>query len=400
MQGQKYLGAPVIIGLITALSMVGPLSTDMYLPALSDIVSFFGTTEALMNITLYGFFFMQAIGILILGPVSDKFGRKYLLLGSVAVYTIASFLASLALNIGWFITFRCIQGLAAGGFIVISTALIKDCFRDVKVRGRVLTLTVFFGVIGPVIAPILGAWLIEAINWQFTLVFPGIFAFICFVITVFLSEPLSPEEKITEKIGAVLLRMPRLCKNKPFALFLLAMSLLSAPFMCYIAVSSYIYVDGFGLSGTVFSYILAGNALAATFLMLILQRGAGVFGQRRLGLIAIGLTLLTAVLLLTVGPVHPAVCILSILPVCVGAFTARPYAIGILMQQYAGDTGSVSSLFNFGAMMFSCIGMFCGTLPWPTHIFALGATAAIFGVLALLVWIVLKTGGMKLKGLD
>jgi hypothetical protein len=219
-------------------------------------------------------------------------------------------------------------------------------------------------------------------------------------LALFLTEPLSDSEKLTEPVASVLMRMPKLCRNKAFALFLAAMSLLSAPFMCYIAVSSYIFVDGFGLSGTIYSYILAGNALTATLFMLILQRAGGIIGQRRLGPVVICLTILTGVLLLTVGSTSPWLCILCILPACVGTFTARPYAIGILMQQFSGDTGSVSSLFNFGVMMFSCLGMFCGTLPWPTHIFGLGAIAASAGGLALLTWIILAAHGMKLKGME
>ncbi|HJJ47667.1 MAG TPA: MFS transporter [Methanocorpusculum sp.] len=400
MDGQKYLNAPAVITLITALSIIGPLSTDMYLPALSEIVAFFGTTEAFLNITLYGFLFTQALGVLFIGPVSDKFGRKYLLLGSIAVYIISSVLCAAAPDIFWFIVLRCIQGISTGGLIVIATALIKDCFRDIKVRGRVLTLTVFFGVVGPIAAPILGAWIIHTINWQSTLIFPAFLMIVCIIGVLFLTEPLGKEERLTDSISASLLRLPKLCKNRVFTLFLIAMGLPSMALLCYVAISSYIFVDGFGISGTLYSFVLAGNALLATLAMLVLQRFVASVKMRRYGLVLLVFTILSGILLLLFGEAGPLACMFCIFPMCVGAFAARPYALGILLQQYAGDTGSVSSLFNFTVMIFCCIGMFCGTLPWPTHIFGLGCMAVISGGLGVIVWALLRAGGMKLKGMD
>lgn len=398
MQGQKYLSSPVIILLITALSIICPISTDMYLPALSEIVSYFGTTESVLNVTLYGFFFMQAIGILFLGPLSDKFGRKYLLLAAIAVYSAASVFCSLASSIEWFIILRCIQGFSAGGLVVISTALIKDCFRDEKVRSRVLTLTVFFGVIGPVVAPILGAWIIQTVSWQFTLSLPAFLTILCLIIAFFLTEPLAAEEKLNESVFHVLGHLARLFRHRPFTLFLLSMGVLSLSFMAYIAVSSYIFVDDFGIPGMMYSIFMAGNAILATLGMLIVQKITPRIGIRAIGLFLIVLVMVSGVLLLTAGGLHAGICIACILPCSIAVFSSRPYALNILLQQYDGDTGSVSSLFNFVVMIFSCVGMFLGALPWATHLFGLGCTMLIGGLTALVFWVLFRAGGMKLKG--
>lgn len=130
----RFLPASLIIFIITLLSIIGPFSTDMYLPGLPEIVKYFNTTEAILNATLYGFVFTQALGILLLGPISDKYGRKPVLLGSIVVYIISSVLCGVCPNIAAFIICRLIQGFAAGGLMVISTALIKDCFQEKNQR--------------------------------------------------------------------------------------------------------------------------------------------------------------------------------------------------------------------------------------------------------------------------
>ena len=156
MNPQKYLTKQVLIILIVILSIVAPFSTDMYLPGLPIIVEYFGTTDAILNMTLYGFMMFMAVGILILGPISDKYGRKPILLISLIAYTIISTLCAFSPNIWAFILLRILQGIAAGGMLVISTALIKDCF-EASIRDRILTLTVVMGVVGPLLSPIVGA---------------------------------------------------------------------------------------------------------------------------------------------------------------------------------------------------------------------------------------------------
>jgi len=218
---QRYLPPWVIIALIIILSVIGPCSTDMYLPGLMEIVEYFDTTDAILNITLYGFLFAQALGILFLGAISDKYGRKPILIVSIIVYIISSVLCGFVPNITLFIILRLIQGTASGGLVVIATALVKDCFEE-NVRQKVLTLTLAFSVIGPLFAPIIGAFLIEYVSWQSTLVFPGLITIAALIISLFLCESLPKNEKYTGSVMGVLMRLPALCKHRNFTLFLIA----------------------------------------------------------------------------------------------------------------------------------------------------------------------------------
>ena len=398
MNPQKYLPQWVIILLIVILSTIPPFSTDMFLPALPEMVQSFGTTEAVLNITLYGFMFFQAVFMLLLGPISDKYGRKPILTVSIIIYIITSLLASVAPTIETFILCRMIQGAASGGMMVISIALIKDCFEE-KIRNTVLTLTVVLGVVGPVASPILGAYIIEAINWQSTLAFPGLLTIICLIITLLFSESLPAEEKLTGNLPSVYKRMAGVCRHKSFMTFLFAMGIFSLPFMAYLAVSSYIFVEGFGIAGTTYSYMLAVNAILGTLGMLLLQRLTKGRSNKTMGVIVIIFAFVSSFILLGAGHLNAAVCFIGTTFMVISAFAARPYALGILMSQFDGDTGSVSSVFNFTLVFIGCLGMAAGTLPWPTYITGLGTCCLFAGVLGALLMYATVKAKVPLKGL-
>lgn len=398
MNPQKYLPAWAIVLLIVILTTIPPFSTDMYLPALPEMVAYFGTTEAVLNITLYGFMFFQAVSMLLLGPISDKYGRKPILAISIIIYIITSLLASVAPTIETFILCRMIQGAASGGMMVISIALIKDCFEE-KIRNTVLTLTVVLGVVGPVASPILGAYIIEAINWQSTLAFPGLLTIICLIITLLFSESLPAEEKLTGNLPSVYKRMAGVCRHKSFMTFLFAMGVFSLPFMAYLAVSSYIFVEGFGIAGTTYSYMLAVNAILGTLGMLLLQRLTKGGSNKTMGVIVIIFAFVSSFILLSVGHLNAAVCFIGTTFMVISAFAARPYALAILMNQFDGDTGSVSSAFNFTMVFIGCLGMAAGTLPWPTYIIGLGTCCLFAGVLGALLMYATVKAKVPLKGL-
>ena len=398
MNPQKYLPSWVIILLIVILSTIPPFSTDMFLPALPDMVKYFHTTEAVLNITLYGFMFFQAVSMLILGPISDKYGRKPILTVSIIIYIITSLLASVAPTIETFILCRMIQGASSGGMMVISIALIKDCFEE-RIRNTVLTLTVVLGVVGPVASPILGAYIIEAINWQSTLAFPGLLTIICLIITLLFSESLPAEEKLTGNLPSVYKRMAGVCRHKSFMTFLFAMGIFSLPFMAYLAVSSYIFVEGFGIAGTTYSYMLAVNAILGTLGMLLLQRLTKGRSNKTMGVIVIIFAFVSSFILLGAGHLNAAVCFIGTTFMVISAFAARPYALGILMSQFDGDTGSVSSVFNFTLVFIGCLGMATGTLPWPTYITGLGTCCLFAGVLGALLMYATVKAKVPLKGL-
>lgn len=395
---QRYLPPWLIIALIIILSIIGPLSTDMYLPGLMMIVEEFATTEAILNITLYGFLFTQSLAILVLGPASDKYGRKPVLLASIVVYIVSSLLCGMAGTIELFIALRLIQGAATGGLMVIATALIKDCFAE-AVRNRVLTMTMVFTIIGPLLAPIIGAQMIEYISWQSTLIAPGFVTVPALIIALFLCESRPEEDRLTGSIPQVIGHMFTLCRHRGFTLFLVSMGILTLPFMTYLAISSYIYTGTFGTTSTTYSLILAANIVIGTAGMLVLQLVGKKAGMRTEGRIILGLVLLSGILMVLFGHTGPLACLLCFTPCAIGVITARPYGLNVLLQEFEHDTGSVSALFNFSLMFLGCIGMILGTLPWSSYISGLAVCILLGAGIGIAAWLLLRASGMKLKGL-
>ena len=197
MEGKNVgrLGPGAFLALIVVLAAFPPMSTDMYLPALPVMVDELGTTEAVMNMTLYGFMFSMAVSILILGPVSDKFGRKKVLVCALAEYCITTLLCSLAQGVGELIALRVLQAVGSGAAMTVSTAYVKDVYSG-ALRVRMLNVVAVIGVLGPLLAPIVGAGLISVWGWRSTFVAPVFVGIAAFIMVLMTDETLPPSERV------------------------------------------------------------------------------------------------------------------------------------------------------------------------------------------------------------
>ena len=157
---QPRLGKKGMIALITMCNVMAPMSTDMYMPALPEMKGYFNTTEGIMNLTLVGFFFIFAIGMLIFGSVSDRFGRKPTLVFGILLYVAGCLGCTASMSVLFLIIARMIQALGAGCMVSVSTAIVKDQFSG-AVQGTVLATSQVFGVLGPVLSPVIGAFVYQ-----------------------------------------------------------------------------------------------------------------------------------------------------------------------------------------------------------------------------------------------
>jgi len=137
---QRRLKKGGLIFLISILAMIPPLATDLYMPALPEMVIQFHTTTSMTSLTMTIFFVFMAIGTLVLGPVSDKYGRKPVLVWSTVLTLVCSVTCAFSPSIEFLIVVRAVQAFGAGGMIAMGSALIKDCFSGPEM-GKVLSLT-------------------------------------------------------------------------------------------------------------------------------------------------------------------------------------------------------------------------------------------------------------------
>lgn len=151
--------------LLALLGMLGPFSIDTYIPAFAGIADSLGATPVQMQQTLSAYLFGFAIMNLFHGALADSFGRRPVILASVAAFTIASAGCALAHHIGPLVFWRAVQGMAAGGGIVVSRAVIRDMFPPADAQRVMSQVTIYFGV-APAVAPMIGGFLFVHTNWH------------------------------------------------------------------------------------------------------------------------------------------------------------------------------------------------------------------------------------------
>lgn len=396
---QSRLPPGVFLALIIMLCIFAPISTDMYLPALSIMVDELGTDEVMMNMTLYGYMFPLAISMLVMGPLSDKYGRKWLLVGCLAEYIMAFLAAAFVADIYSLIFLRVMQAIGSGGILTISTAFIKDSYYGPAMT-RVLRINAIIGVAGPVVAPILGSFLIDAYGWRFTFLAPAAFATICLALSLFIDETLPDEERVTGGLGMMVRGMRTIASNRVFMFFMVMICMMNMPFMGYLSVSSYIYEGTFGFTGTQYSLMLASAIIGGMLISVLLGKLTANIVNRRVIPLYLCMGLAGSLMLLTVSHLSPYLFLAAFILILGASTTVRPWGMGVLMRSHPGDSGTLSSMINAMFFIVGTAGMMCATLPWPTYIIGLGCIGMIgCSVYFALMVIVMRSHG-SIKQLD
>lgn len=391
---QKYLKNSGLIALITILSMIPPLSTDLYMPALPEMTAYFKTSSTLMSSTMTIFFIFMAIGILILGPMSDKYGRKPILIASISISLIFSGLCAISPTITFLIIARAASAVGAGGMVAIATALIKDSFEG-KSMSQVLSVTQAFGLLAPMLAPLLGALILSIFDWKMTFIALAILTGISLIGALLLQETLPRHERTQASTIQSILGLGKIARNRHFTSVLMVGALIAAPYMAYLAIASYIYIDGFGVSETTFSIYFAINSAAAILGPVIYMKfGAG--SVKKAINIGIIVSIISAVLILTVGHAGPIIFLLSYVIYSIVSTYFRPMISDLLLSATETDVGAASSVMNFGFTVVGSIGMTVGSLAWSSYTSGLAITMLIFISFTTLAWLyLLKAKSIK-----
>ena len=398
MKQTKQLPKPALIALIVLLSMAPPLATDLFLPAVPSMPEFFDTTASVVNFALVGFFFFMAVGMLVIGPMSDKFGRKPLIMISLVAFIVFACLCAMAPNIYLLIASRVVQGFAGGGMVALGTALVKDCFEG-KTRERALVVVMAIGVLAPMLAPVLGAVILQFASWRGTFVGMAVVAVFAVPFALRMVEPLAPEDRITEGIAHSLGRLIVVGKNKAFILLLLIVALHGAPFMTYISAVSYVYIDFFNLSAVQYSLFFAANAALSAVGAFLVEPIQKIMPKRQALLVCIALTVVSGVLIIAVGRMSPWVFLVTFGLNTLGGGVVRPIATVVLLDQQEKDTGSASALINFIITVLGSGGMLLAMAPWTDYVVGIGIAVFACCGIALLGLIALLRSSIQVKGL-
>lgn len=395
---QYKLGRKGLIFLIFLLNMTGPMSTDLYLSAFPTLLKEFNTTSNILNYTLVGFFISFAIGMLFIGPLSDKIGRKPVLLSGIFIYGLSSLFCSFSTSVEMLIFFRVTQAIGAGGMIAVSTAMVKDSFTD-EDRPGIIALLQMLGAFAPTVAPLIGAQILKYYSWQVTFDVLAASALFSFIISLFVTETLDKKDRLKGNIFTSVLSLKDILINKPFITFLLSMYGMSLIYMSFLAISSYIYIEWFNLSETEYSLFFAVNSI-------ILLVGPNVYLLVRKHLlpnqivqITFATVLIAGFLILTIGKISPYLFLLSFAPITFSNGFLRSFSSNILLGQKEMNSGGVSSVMNFSGTALGAIGMMLGTLGWTNYVQGLGWITFIGVSFSITLWIIFLKKGYKLHGM-
>jgi drug resistance transporter, Bcr/CflA subfamily len=383
---QKYLGNRGLIALIALLSAFVPLSTDMYLPALPGMGAYFGVSSGLTNLTLILFFVIFSFGMLVWGPLSDKYGRRPILLFGLVLYIAASMACAAAWGIWLLIIFRCLQAAGGSAASAVATAMVKDVYAGRR-QESVLAVVQSMVVISPAVAPVLGAFMLPYTSWRGLFVVLGLIGAVSLIGALLLTETIP--EKSTRSIGQSLRRIGTVVKNPGFAALLLVFSLVSTASLAFIADSSYIYEDSFGLSQQWYSFYFAFNALAliaGPFLYLRLSRSF----SRHAIIVAYFVTMIAGgALIFILGELGPLVFAIVLFPASLMSACVRPPGAYLMLAQQNEDTGSAAALVNCAGLLFGSAGMVLVSMDAESLVHGLGMIYVAIGLVCLAGWLLI-----------
>lgn len=385
---QPRLGSAGLLCLLVAASLITPLSLDMYTPAVPGMASYFDTDVSLVNMTLVGYYAFFALGMLVFGPLSDKHGRRPVLLAGVSLYSAAAAACALAPSIEALIGARIAQALGAGAISAVCTAVVKDSFQA-RFREKVLSLIQVLFVVGPATAPVIGAGVLAVADWRATFWILAVVGGACLAMTLLFEETLKKADRIEGGFGHTMAQLVVVGKNPGFMSFLLLTSLFEVPFMGYIAVGSYVYVDFFSVGELGYSLFFAVGALIMAigpFVWIAASKRVSVI---RFTTFMLAFAIAMGAAMLLVGQSSPYAFCACFVAFAVAESCTRPYSMNILLEQQSRDAGAASALMNCIRTAIGSLGMVLAALPWPNYVVGIGVLIVAFMAVSLASWIAL-----------
>ncbi|WP_210480343.1 multidrug effflux MFS transporter [Naasia sp. SYSU D00948] len=383
----------VFVLVLGALVGVGPFTIDMYLPAFPALTRDFGVGEAAIQLTLTGTLVGFGIGQLIVGPISDRVGRKVPLLASTTLHVVASVGAALAQDVTVLAIFRVLQGIGAAGGSVVAMAMVRDLFGG-RPLVRMLSRLALVTSLAPILAPLIGSQLLTVVDWRgvfIVLAGYGLFMLIAGAFT--LPETLAPSTEHAEGHSTARERYRSLFTDRIFVGVALVGAMQFTGLFAYLSSSSFLFQEVYGLDpqqyGMLFAVnslgILLGNQTAARLTKVMGPQWILV-GTTAVQLLASGFIVLSV--LLGWGLVGVLIPLFFFITACGFAF---PCIQVTALAHHGNEAGTAASLL--GALNFGVSGIVSpvvGLLGIGTAI-PMGSVMAVTAVLAILaLWLIAR----------
>jgi MFS transporter, DHA1 family, multidrug resistance protein len=383
-------GTFALTALLAALSAVAPLTTDMYLPSLPNIAQQLSASTAQVQLTISAYLIGFALGQIFYGPLSDRHGRKPVLLCAVALYCAASLVCALSTSVEMLIVARFAQALGGSGGVVLARAIVRDLYSGAR-AGRELSLIGSVTALAPVLAPVVGGILQTGFGWRSI--------FVTLVIAGLASGGLVwrrlPETLATRAIEPVspanVLKSYRVVARHPAFLAYLGISTASyAGLFAWISGASFVLQNLYGLTPFDFGVAFALGSIGymtGTLVAARLVTRLGLDGIIGLGSVAVSIGGLGMVAAVALGLTSAISLVLPVAVYLAGLGMVLPQTIAGAMTPFPERAGTASALLGFiqqsaAALCGAVVGWLLGANAWPMAI-----AVAVMGSTTLAIWL-------------
>jgi DHA1 family bicyclomycin/chloramphenicol resistance-like MFS transporter len=387
----SYTQFVLVLGALIAL---GPLSIDMYLPALPELRAEFGASESAAQLTLTGMLVGLAFGQVVIGPLSDAFGRRRPLLVGLGAHALTSLLAAAAPSVALLAGVRVFQGFAGAAISVVAMAMVRDLFQGAAMARLMSRLMLVIGV-APILAPSLGSLVLRSTSWRGVFVVLALAAVLLAGLAVVgLRETLPAERRKPATARASLAAYRGLLADRTFLALALIGGLSMSALFVYVSGASFVLQGGFGLSPSEFAVVFGGNAgalVAASQLNPVVLRRFGLVavltGANAVGVLAAAS--LVVVSLAGVGGLVGALVPMAV--VLASAACVMPNVPALALARHGDSAGSAAAVLGFlqfgvGAAIAPVVGLFGSASAAP-----MGAVMlAVLGLAAALIALVVR----------
>lgn len=380
----------IVLGLLSA---VGPFAIDMYLPALPSIAAEFKASDAAVQGSLIAFFLAVAVGQIVYGPISDSHGRRAPLYFGMVFYSLGAIGCGLAPSIEWLIAARFVQGIGACAGMTIPRAIVRDLHTGPD-AARLMSLIMLVFSAAPILAPLFGSMVIALASWRVIFDVVALIGVLGVTITFFMLDETRPVEKRVPMDPVSVLRgYGELFRDRTFVGIVLVGGFGSASFFSFLAGSSFVYIDHFGLTPTQFSFAFAINAISFIGSAQSTSRLARRFGLKRVVRGSVTLYLIATGILFgaTLAGLDNVYALVAMLLVSYGVMGPLGPATAVLALEHHGPrAGSASALMGTLQLAIAMVvvtitgAVSNGTvLPMATAIFGCAAVAFLISLFAL-----------------
>jgi DHA1 family bicyclomycin/chloramphenicol resistance-like MFS transporter len=390
LSGRQRLVYILVLGALTAL---GPFTVDLYLPAFPALESELDVSSALIQLTLTATAVGFGLGPLVVGPWSDRAGRRMPLILATAVHVAASLAVAIAPNIALLALFRVLQGVGAAAGGVVAMAMVRDLFGGFPLVRMLSRLSLVNGL-APILAPVIGSQLLRILDWRGIFYFLAAYGILVLIATaLFIVETLPPARRVDTGHATVGQRYRAIFGDRVFLGVAIISGMTFSGLFAYLSASSFLFQQVYGLSPQEFGILFAANSIGVVAGVQVSSRLAKYYGPQWILSVSTAALLLSAVAIVAVDLAHLGLVAILIplwcfITACGFGF---PMVQVLALQNHpkeAGTAASVLGALNFG--LAGAISPIVGVLGIDSAVPMGGVMAVTAALSVLALWLIVR----------